>query len=43
MSSSARAFGDIFVDYMLQVKRFEIARFLEHVTDWEQREYFEMY
>ncbi len=37
------AFGDIFVDYILQVKRFEIARFLEHVTDWEQREYFEMY
>jgi glutamine synthetase len=37
------AFGEIFVDYILQVKRFEIGRFLEHVTDWEQREYFEMY
>jgi glutamine synthetase len=38
-----QVFGEIFVDYILRVKRFEIARFLEHVTDWEQREYFEMY
>lgn len=38
-----RAFGDTFVDYILQVKEFEIARFLQHVTDWEHREYFEMY
>ena len=37
------AFGQTFVDYILQLKRFEIGRFLEHVTDWEQREYFEMY
>lgn len=38
-----QAFGDTFVDYILRLKRFEIGRFLEHVTDWEQREYFEMY
>jgi glutamine synthetase len=38
-----QAFGDIFVDYILRVKRFEIGRFFEHITDWEQREYFEMY
>jgi len=37
------AFGDTFVDYIVRVKRFEIARFLQHVTDWEHREYFEMY
>jgi glutamine synthetase len=38
-----QAFGHIFVDYIVQLKRFEIGRFLEYVTDWEQREYFEMY
>ena len=37
------AFGDTFVDYILRLKRFEIGRFLQHVTDWEHREYFEMY
>jgi glutamine synthetase len=37
------AFGPTFIDYILRLKRFEISRFLEHVTDWEQREYFEMY
>ena len=37
------AFGKTFVDYIVRVKRFEIARFLQHVTDWEHREYFEMY
>lgn len=31
-----QAFGTIFVDDILHVKRFETARFLEHVTDWEQ-------
>ncbi|MSR15767.1 MAG: glutamine synthetase [Gammaproteobacteria bacterium] len=36
-------FGDAFVDYMLLVKQNEINRFLQHVTDWEHREYFEMY
>ena len=35
--------GDRFVDHFLRIKRTEIARFLAHVTDWEHREYFEMY
>lgn len=37
------AFGEPFVDYILRIKQFELDRFLEHVTDWEHREYFEMY
>ena len=37
------AFGDAFIDYLLAVKQSEINRFLGHVTDWEQREYFEVY
>ena len=37
------AFGDQFIDYLLTVKRAEISRFLAHVTDWEHKEYFEMY
>jgi glutamine synthetase len=39
----AEAFGEGFVDYLLRIKQHEIDRFLEHVTDWEHREYFEMY
>jgi glutamine synthetase len=37
------AFGDRFVDYIVHIKRAEIARFLSNVTDWEHREYFEMF
>ena len=37
------AFGKPFVDYFARLKEFEISRFLAHVTDWEHREYFEMY
>jgi glutamine synthetase len=37
------AFGAPFVDYMLRIKRYELGRFLSHVTDWEHTEYFEMY
>lgn len=37
------AFGDAFVDYILHIKRAEIARFLSNVTDWEHREYFELF
>jgi glutamine synthetase len=37
------AFGEGFIDYILRIKRHEIDRFLQHVTDWEHREYFEMY
>ena len=35
--------GDLFVDYILKLKAFEISRFLSEVTDWEQREYFELF
>lgn len=35
--------GDAFVDYILSIKQNEIDRFLQHVTDWEHREYFEVY
>ncbi len=37
------ALGDQFVDYMVGLKECEIGRFLQHVTDWEQREYFEVF
>jgi glutamine synthetase len=36
------AFGDAFVDYFVKLKEAEIARFMSDVTDWEQREYFEL-
>ncbi|MGE0747867.1 MAG: glutamine synthetase family protein [Rhodospirillales bacterium] len=35
--------GDTLVDYILTLKESEIARFLSEVTDWEHREYFEMF
>ena len=35
--------GDRFVDYIVAIKEAEIARFLGDVTDWEQREYFDMF
>jgi glutamine synthetase len=49
-----QAFGDVFVDYLLQMKRAELARYeadvAEHpqpegqqVSDWEMREYFEFF
>jgi glutamine synthetase len=38
-----QAFGEPFIDYILRLKEFEIARYLAHVSDWEHREYFEMY
>lgn len=34
------AMGDEFIDYFLHIKRAEIDRFKQTVTDWEQREYF---
>jgi glutamine synthetase len=49
------AFGDTLVDYLVTMKRAEIARYetalaeagltdsAEEVTDWEMREYFEVY
>ena len=37
------AFGSGFVDYIITVKRQELKRYNSTVTDWEQREYFEVY
>lgn len=38
-----RGFGDGFVDYFLRLKRAELARFNADVSDWEQREYFDLF
>lgn len=35
--------GTEFVDYYTHIKNAEIDRFLSEVTDWEHREYFEMF
>jgi glutamine synthetase len=35
--------GDRFVDYIAAIKRAEISRFNRSVTDWEQREYFDIF
>ena len=37
------ALGDRFVDYYVHIKNAEIDRFQAEVSDWEQREYFEMF
>jgi glutamine synthetase len=37
------AFGAGFVDYYLHIKNAEIERFQSEVSDWEHREYFEMF
>uniref|UniRef100_E6VDC7 Glutamine synthetase catalytic region n=1 Tax=Rhodopseudomonas palustris (strain DX-1) TaxID=652103 RepID=E6VDC7_RHOPX len=37
------ALGDEFVDYYTFIKNAEIERFQAEVTEWEQREYFEMF
>jgi glutamine synthetase len=36
-------FGDAFVDYFCRIKEAEIARFNLEVTEWEHREYFDMF
>ncbi len=36
-------FGSDFVDYYLQIKEAELARYRLEVTEWEQREYFELF
>lgn len=36
-------FGEDFVRVFVAVKRFELARFHAHVTDWEVKEYLELY
>ncbi|UCE30914.1 MAG: glutamine synthetase, partial [Burkholderiales bacterium] len=35
--------GGDFVDYFVHIKRGELARFHAEVSDWEQREYFDMF
>jgi glutamine synthetase len=35
--------GEGFIDYFCHIKRAEIARFHNQVTDWEQREYFDLF
>ena len=36
-------FGDKFVNYFIKLKSSEIQRFESYVTDWEHREYFEVF
>ncbi|WP_149538588.1 glutamine synthetase family protein [Siccirubricoccus phaeus] len=36
-------FGADFIDYFLRLKRAEIARFNAEVSEWEQREYFDLF
>ena len=38
-----KKFGDQFVDYFIALKNSEIRRFESYVTDWEHREYFEVF
>jgi glutamine synthetase len=35
--------GETFVDYYLRIKEAEIARFNLEVSEWEHREYFDLY
>ena len=37
------AFGAGFIDYFCRIKRAEIARFEAEVSEWEQREYFDLF
>ena len=37
------ALGGEFVDYYVHIKHAEIERFQAEVSEWEQREYFEMF
>jgi glutamine synthetase len=39
----ADGFGRSFIDYYLRIKEAEIARYQSEVTEWEQREYFELF
>jgi glutamine synthetase len=36
-------FGKGFIDYFLRIKQAEIARYQSEVTEWEQKEYFELF
>jgi glutamine synthetase len=35
--------GETVVNYLLRIKEHEVTRFLSYVTDWEQREYFDVF
>ena len=37
------AFGPQFIDYYVHIKNAEIERFQAEITEWEQREYFELF
>lgn len=37
------AFGPEVVDWYIAIKRAEFGRYLRHVSDWEQREYFDIF
>jgi glutamine synthetase len=39
----ADGFGRSFIDYYVRIKEAEIARYRAEVTQWEQREYFELF
>jgi glutamine synthetase len=39
----AAGFGKNFIDYYVRIKEAEIARYQSEVTEWEQREYFELF
>ena len=36
-------FGEQFIDYYLTIKEAELARYHGEVTEWEQKEYFELF
>jgi glutamine synthetase len=39
----AAGFGQAFIDYYLRIKEAELARYHAEVSEWEQREYFELF
>jgi glutamine synthetase len=39
----AEGFGQSFIDYYLRIKQFEVGRAQAEVTEWEQKEYFELF
>jgi len=39
----AAGFGEDFIAYYLRIKEAELARYRAEVTEWEQREYFELF
>ncbi len=43
MTACAAGFGKGFVDYFIRIKQGELARYQTEVTEWEQREYFELF